>query len=60
MVTDRHLRERGYQPTDMLRWMVELVLYPACRDVHIDAEKGFKRPSQADRFSAPERIRAIL
>lgn len=35
---DRELRLRGYEPTDRLRWMLELAVYPHYRDAHIEAE----------------------
>lgn len=39
---DDQLRQLGYQPSDMLRWMVELALYPAYRDAHVDAESALR------------------
>ncbi len=41
-LADQELRRLGYTPCDMLRWMVELVLYPAYRDAHIDAERALQ------------------
>lgn len=35
---DALLKEHGFVPTDMLRWVLELALYPAFRDAHLDAE----------------------
>jgi integrase len=40
---DGLLREHGFLPTDMLRWVVEVGLYPAFRDAHIDAEAALQR-----------------
>ncbi|WP_158274625.1 tyrosine-type recombinase/integrase [Sphingosinicella humi] len=40
---DGLLRQHGRAPTDMLRWAVELALYPAFRDAHIDAEEALQR-----------------
>lgn len=40
---DAKLRALGYEPNDRLRWMVELALYPAFRDAHLDAEADLRR-----------------
>lgn len=40
---DARLRAAGFEPTDELRWMVQLVLYPAFRDAHLDAEIALRR-----------------
>lgn len=36
---DRHLAAAGFAIDDQARWMVELMLYPAYRDVYAEAEK---------------------
>lgn len=41
---DRELLERGYEPNDRLRWMLELALYPHYRDAHIEAEIASREP----------------
>jgi integrase len=40
---DAKLRAIGFEPTDELRWMAQLVLYPAFRDAHIEAEASLQR-----------------
>jgi len=40
---DAKLRSLGYEPNDRLRWMVELALYPAFRDAHLDAEMDLRK-----------------
>jgi integrase len=47
---DGLLRQHGRAPTDMLRWAVELALYPAFRDAHIDAEAALQRQMAARSF----------
>src|SRR5690606_15555911 len=42
-VVDPKLRAIGFEPTDELRWMAQLVLYPAFRDAHLDAEASLQR-----------------
>ncbi|MBC7830856.1 MAG: hypothetical protein H7Y62_02435, partial [Hyphomicrobium sp.] len=42
-VIDARLRAAGLEPTDEARWMVELVLYPAYRDAHRDAELDLQK-----------------
>jgi integrase len=39
---DRHLAAAGFQVDEKLRWMLELALYPAYRDVYADAERQLK------------------
>lgn len=40
---DALLNEHGFVPTEMLRWVLELALYPAFRDAHLDAEAALHR-----------------
>ena len=40
---DPKLRAIGFEPNDELQWMVELVLYPAFRDAHLEAEASLQR-----------------
>lgn len=47
---DGLLRQHGCAPTDILRWAVELALYPAFRDAHIDAEAALQQRVAARSF----------
>ena len=47
---DGLLRQHGFLPTDISRWVVELALYPAFRDAHIDAEATLQRQMAARSF----------
>ncbi|HLV07290.1 MAG TPA: hypothetical protein VKY80_06425, partial [Croceibacterium sp.] len=40
---DPKLQAIGFEPTDELRWITELVLYPAFRDAHLEAEASLQR-----------------
>ena len=47
---DAKLRAFGFEPTDELRWMLELALYPAFRDAHLDAEISLRNGLEGSAF----------
>lgn len=51
---DHHLRERGYEPHNGLRRMVERVLYPAYRDACIQAEAQLQSNPRKLAFAGAE------
>lgn len=51
---DHHLTRAGFTPDDKLRWMLELLLYPAYRDAYADAESELQDGYQDLGFDSPE------
>lgn len=68
-IIDARLRAVGVEPTDEARWMVELALYPAYRDAHLEAEAELLKSvgtsqdrswSQASTGNAPSPVAATI